>query len=299
VKEREGSLISLIANLFLSIVALPLSLIFSSTGALLLKCSGKNYLFERIHPERMREASARFSRIFAYNVGFLPGKLAEKLTVGDFPFSTEERREQIASTLNEALDTHNVILLEEAVDFGLIRKISKVMKESGRSVCIYSRISKNPLAPGIASGLCVISRRPLDGFKVGSLPGNELFFNRAFVRFRLPSGVQVVHSHLRAGSNEAPRFRQLRHIASSLIEKVGMLIGDYNFGDRARGNIQVGVPDLGVVVHHLNEPSMRNPEKGETYPDLATSFGDLARKVDVQVHPHYELSDHLPYTVQC
>ncbi len=299
ISEREGSVVSLIVNLFFSIVTLPLSLFFSSVGAVLLKCSGKSYLFEKIHPDMMKASATVVSRVFSYNVGFLPGKLAEKLTVGDFPYSSEERGNRIATLLSDSLGNHDVILLEEAVDFGLVRRISKAIKERSGSAFIYSRISKNPLALGIASGLCIISKLPLADLQVGSLPGNEPFFNRAYVRFKLPNETQVVHSHLRAGSDEEPRFMQLGHIARSLIDHVGMLIGDYNFGDRARDQIAERVPLLENVRHYLNEPSMREVEENDTHPDLATTFGGLRRRVGVQVHRDIHYSDHLPFSVQC
>lgn len=276
------------------------SLFFSSLGALTLKLGGKNYIAKAFYPEKMSlNSNQKEWNLLTYNIGFLPGELAEKLTVGSFPMSQKERQNQIVSYLLEQLSKCDVILLQEVVDFEMIDQLQEKIQEQKIPCCLYYRIAE-PLSPGISSGLCLLSKSPLKDFEVAPLPGSEPFFNRAFVTFRMPEeDTLVVTSHLRAGASDTPRKEQMDHIISKVAGKAGNLlfVGDFNFTDTF--NLKECFLEKPYVLHGEGKYTIQEgyAEEGQNHPDLVLSTGDRFKNLATHIQTEVLLSDHYPIKI--
>lgn len=279
---------------FLGVVAVVsaiASVVFSSLGSLFLTLSNQNYLVESSIDSSI-QADKRNWKILNYNVGFLPGELAQELTVGRFEMSSQERKDAVIEFLFQKFQEVDILLLEETMDFGFITSLKQRFSQKNPS--IYFRIG-DPLALGISSGLSVISKTPLAEFKVEPLPLADPFFSRSFVTFKLPGELTVVHAHLKAGDDDLSRLQQLQRIGQKVNQVAkGILIGDFNFSDRIVDFQTVFTKTLQPLI---DKPTIRNPSESESHPDFVATFGEYTNPVQVQILEDVILSDHFPIEI--
>lgn len=260
-----------------SVASAVASVACSTVGSALLYVSGKNYLIESIPG-----TSGSFQgNILMYNVGFLPGQLAQELTVGKFEMTPKKRQNEVIEFLVNEYRSKDLLLLEEVVDFRFVSKLEKALRTAGLAAHVYSRLG-HPLVPGISSGLCIVSKTALDDLQVKNLPSQDPFFQRVFATFTLPNGSLLVHTHLRAKK----ALEQLAYITSQLSGKAYYLMGDCNLSDDRPEN-------------KIQESTMINPNETPSHPDFVGVWGGLVEPV-IRVIRDFklsELSDHFPVEV--
>jgi endonuclease/exonuclease/phosphatase family metal-dependent hydrolase len=270
-----------------SLAAFPAAIALSSLGALCLKISGTPYLLQRIND---KGAMSKGQGLLLYNIGLLPGSLAQEMTVSterEFGMTHKRRRERLVSDVIERFQSREIVVLQEAVDFGFIQLLKEQLETDGHRAYLYSRITgANPLVPGIASGLCLLSHEPLEEVKVGRLPRSEPLFNRAFIAFR-HKGRVIVSTHLRDGGDDDFRMEQLASIVESIRCESCLIIGDLNFTSAITFN------EMSLTSHMpFAEPTLR---KGGGATDMVATYGNAERPRSVHICKDAAyLSDHYP-----
>ncbi len=281
--------------LIIAFVALVPSLVFSSLAGIVLSIGGKKYLEYAPAVKLKEEHFKKEWTILNFNVGFLPGRLAQELTVGKIEIGVEERQEQVGDFLVEQCKETDLILLEEAIDFGFMEKLIEKVRRSAEPVWVYFRIG-DPLSIGICSGLSIISKFPIDAIQVEPLPFSDWFFRRFFIQFHLPDGSLIVHTHLIAGDQDSIRLQQVRTIGGKTEKgSSGYLIGDLNFSDDLSDFSELFSRKIERVD---TNPTLKWPLPRESRPDFVGVFGEKVKKPKVEIMDKIVLSDHFPLKIQ-
>ena len=269
-----------------------LSIKNSIFGAILIQ--DYRYLHKKFGYTTEKLENQKKIKILNYNVGFLPGKLAQELTVGKFNISSNERCNKICDFLLCELQTHDLILLEEAFDPLFIDTIVDKLKKSNHRCHLYYHIG-DPLKPGLSSGLAVISKFEISNLEVKILDNNEPFIQRCFLVIPASNYI-VIHTHLSASTDKI-RIQQLLKLMSHIDEKQnGYLIGDLNFSDKIKSFDFIPKKSISS---HINTTTLLYPSKVESHPDFIGSFGNNSKKPKkIKVLSKIRLSDHFPISVE-
>ncbi len=236
-KTTIGS-IEVLARGFFSIPCAVLSVAFSSLGRASLSFSGKNYLYTPISGKIRKPPKG----IFNLNVGALPElenrpsidreiaisfdkEVPNKVGQG----SKEEQLQKIAKYVVEKFQEGYNLALEEVVDRGFIRLLTKELTNKNLQAHLYTNMQGENHFFGISSGLSLVTHNAVSNLRVFPLVPSQSFLNRAFSVFSLEElpNVLNVHTHFWGEKKE----EQLESLLTSLQKEKGLFTQFFLYGD--------------------------------------------------------------------